>query len=221
MATVDKVERGFTITAREVEGASNALKLSFTPRGLQQERESVGAPRIAPEFQVIARLNQAKVSVEWLNNPPTKSSIREMLEQEAETRLRERANWIDGVSSLVDMIEGFVRQWDWSTRRVDKLIRDSRVGDHRLPALLMQKGTTRLFLEPVGRSAPGSQGVVDLYLMPSYDDIASLYLRDGAWHLQYVFPETKPVSMNGAGSGAPLSRASLRRVLDAMRQSGE
>ncbi len=44
------------------------------------------------------------------------------------------------------------------------------------PALLMQEGPSAgLILEPIARSAPGADGVVDLYLLPAYDDIASLY----------------------------------------------
>ena len=35
-----------------------------------------------------------------------------------------------------------------------------------------------ILLEPV---APGTEGVVDLYLMPGYDDIASLYHYSNRW----------------------------------------
>jgi hypothetical protein len=34
----------------------------------------------------------------------------------------------------------------------------------------------RELLEPIGRPAPGIEGIVDLYLMPAYDDIEREFL---------------------------------------------
>ena len=42
-------------------------------------------------------------------------------------------------------------------------------------------------MEPVARSSPGIEGLVDLYLLPAYDDIASLYHYSGKWHVHYYF----------------------------------
>ncbi len=47
----------------------------------------------------------------------------------------------------------------------------------------VQRGTTRILLDPVARFVPRADGVVDLYLMPAYDDIASLYLVKGQWRV--------------------------------------
>ena len=54
----------------------------------------------------------------------------------------------------------------------------------------MQEGTVRIILEPIARSTPGAEGVVDLYLMPAYDDVATLFYEDG-WKLHYPFPERR------------------------------
>ena len=64
----------------------------------------------------------------------------------------------------------------WSTRQIEVTLTDSQIGKYKAPALLLQEDAIRILLEPIGRSAPGAEGVVDLYLMPAYDDIASLYL---------------------------------------------
>lgn len=74
-------------------------------------------------------------------------------------------------------------------------------------------------LEPIARFVPGAEGVVDLYLMPAYDDIASLYFKNGQWVMRYVFPagsreesihETEPVV---------LTKESFRSVLEAMSRN--
>ena len=87
-----------------------------------------------------------------------------------------------------------------TTRRIEKRLDDSGVGTHKVPALLLQEDTVRVLLEPVSRRAPGAEGVVDLYLMPAFDDIATLYFYDGGWQLHYMFPASpivaKPSPLN-------------------------
>jgi hypothetical protein len=95
-------------------------------------------------------------------------------------------------------------------------MKDSRLGSYEAPALMIQQGTTRVLLDPVARFAPGVDGVVDLYLMPAYDDIASLYLVDSQWQLHYVFPNTPAIAKAGEADVSPLSREAFSRVLDEM-----
>jgi hypothetical protein len=126
-----------------------------------------------------------------------------------------RAAWLKRLGDLIDQIEGWARELDWSTRRIEKKMEDSQIGKYRAPALLLQRDTSRILAEPIGRSAPGTEGVVDLYLMPAYDDIASLLFYNGTWNLHYMFPgdptaatidETKPQS---------LSKEAFQEVLEA------
>jgi hypothetical protein len=74
-----------------------------------------------------------------------------------------------------------------------------------------------MLLEPVARAAPGAEGVVDLYLMPAYDDIASLYFYDGDWHVHYMFPGTPTVGNMRDTKAKGLSLDTLREVLEAMK----
>ncbi len=99
----------------------------------------------------------------------------------AATKLRDE--WLSRVSTLVDSAEKWAADAGWSTRRIEKQIEDSEIGGYAVPSLLLQEGTTRMLLEPIARSAPGVDGVVDLYRMPAYDDVATLYFYDGQWHL--------------------------------------
>jgi hypothetical protein len=59
-----------------------------------------------------------------------------------------------------------IRQWavemEWSAKEVSKAMEDSAIGNYTAPGLLLQKEFTKVLLEPIARSAPGAEGVVDL-----------------------------------------------------------
>lgn len=129
-----------------------------------------------------------------------------------------RDEWLTRLSALVEMLESWAQELGWSTRRIEKEMEDSQIGSHLAPALLIQKETIRVLLEPIARSAPGADGVVDLYLMPAYDDIASLYFSDGQWRLHYLFPGKPSVSTIREAESKALSKDVFRDVLEAMRK---
>ncbi len=93
-------------------------------------------------------------------------------------------------------------------------MKDSVLGQYKAPAMLLQRETVEVILDPVGRFAPGTDGVVDLYLLPAYDDIASLYVVDGAWRLHYAFRSTAAVSRIKNAEAMMLDETSLNRVLN-------
>ncbi|HVS38005.1 MAG TPA: hypothetical protein VMS17_20765 [Gemmataceae bacterium] len=127
-------------------------------------------------------------------------------------------NWTHRLADLVGHVEQWGRELHWATRRIEKKLYDRRFGDHPEPALVLQEDTCRILLEPVGRSAPGAEGVVDLYLMPAYDDIASLYFYEGRWNLHYAVPGGPPAASGQQAHSAPLSKEALQRVLEEMKQ---
>ena len=57
-------------------------------------------------------------------------------------------------------VRGWAEELDWSTSQIGKRMKDSRLGSYEAPALIMQKETIRVLLEPVARFAPGTDGVV-------------------------------------------------------------
>lgn len=129
--------------------------------------------------------------------------------------------WVARLTSLVDRVEGWAREADWSTRRIDKRMDDSQLGAYQAPGLLLQNEFTRVMLEPIGRGATGDGGVVDLYLMPGYDDIASLIFYDDRWHVHYPFnPPTGPGALSVRDAPArPLTKKTLLSVLDELMQN--
>jgi hypothetical protein len=127
-----------------------------------------------------------------------------------------RDDWLKVLADLTSKVKSWAEELDWSTRLITKKMKDSRLGAYEAPALLMQKETTRVLLDPVARFAPGADGIVDLYLMPAYDDIASLYLQDGEWRLHYMFAGTPAVATVRKAESCGLSKDAIRRVLDEM-----
>jgi hypothetical protein len=128
----------------------------------------------------------------------------------------QRDQWLSVLSDLTSNVKSWAEDLDWSTRQIAKKMKDSRLGDYEAPALLMQKETTRVLLDPIARFAPGTDGVVDLYLMPAYDDIASLYLVDGQWRLHYMFAGTPTVATIKQAESRPLSKETIGLVLNEM-----
>jgi hypothetical protein len=132
-----------------------------------------------------------------------------------------REEWLDRLSKLVSLVQSFAHDLDWSTRAIEKSMEDAQIGAYTAPALILQFETVRVLLDPIARSAPGAEGVVDLYLMPAYDDIASLYFEDGVWRLHYMFPDASPVNTIREAAAEPLSKESLAKVLEEMRRHAE
>jgi hypothetical protein len=111
-----------------------------------------------------------------------------------------------------------VREWaeraGWRTRTIEKWIDDRKLGKHKVPILLMEKDTIEVALKPVSPLVPGAQGAVDLYLVPAYDDIASLYFESGQWRIHYDFPpELREGHSTIDGGVLPLSEETIIRVL--------
>ena len=94
-----------------------------------------------------------------------------------------RDAWVRDVQALVAEADGWCRAEGWATRAIPRRIADRAVGDHVAPALLIQVELVQLLLEPVSPRVPGADGVLDLYLMPRYDDIASIYRHADGWRV--------------------------------------
>lgn len=128
-----------------------------------------------------------------------------------------RRDWLARLSDLIDHVESWADELGWATRRIQKRMADSQIGTYDAPALLLQKEISRVLLEPIARSAPGAEGVVDLYLMPAYDDIATLYYVDGGWQLHYMFSGSPRAAAIEEADFKPFSKDILRDALEDMR----
>jgi hypothetical protein len=92
----------------------------------------------------------------------------------------DRDRWRTTLDRLVADVKAWVEPSEWVTKPYPKQMRDADGAVYEVPSLFLQRGPMRLLLDPVAYVGPGTSGVVDLYLMPTYDDMASLYTnRDG------------------------------------------
>jgi len=125
-----------------------------------------------------------------------------------------RDDWLARLGDLVTKVKSWAEQSGWRTREITKSMKDSVLGEYRAPALLMQRETVEVILDPVSRFVPGADGAVDLYLIPAYDDIASLYLSDGEWTLHHVFHDASAATKVREPEVMRLSKRAVIRVLD-------
>lgn len=97
-----------------------------------------------------------------------------------------RDEWVRAVERLVADVESWCKTNDWPTRRIDKRIEENKIGEYVVPGLLIQVNFVKLMLEPGARFVTAADGVMDLYVMPQYDDVASITLRAGTWYVRYT-----------------------------------
>lgn len=102
-----------------------------------------------------------------------------------------RDEWVRDVNALVDQVEAWCRAKDWPTRRIDKRIEESKIGEYVVPALLFQVDLLKLMLEPGARFAGGCDGVVDVYEMPGYDHPARIFRTNGQWMVMALVDTNK------------------------------
>ncbi len=130
-----------------------------------------------------------------------------------------RNEWLQRLVELFDQLGEWAQELGWSLRRIEKPMQDAEVGKYVAPALVLQQNTTRILAEPIARTAPGVDGVVDIYLMPALDDIASLYYSDGQWQVHYRMPGDSTVGNIRQTTGRPLSGPLFAEILDAMTKN--
>jgi len=217
MAGQGLIQRGYAVTVSHPGEGEGPYRVSYAQRSLQNG-DRQGGNGEAKDFLASVLFRDEGVSVTWEAPPVGPEVSREAFEQDARDRVSLLRDWMTRLRALVTTVEQYATELGWATRRIDKKMEDSQIGKHEAPALLLQEGAHRVLLEPVGRSAPGVEGVVDLYLMPAYDDIASLYYYDGRWNLHYIFPGTTGAATTREAPAKPLTRDTLREVLDQMKK---
>ncbi|CAN5403444.1 hypothetical protein BH10PLA2_BH10PLA2_14860 [soil metagenome] len=126
------------------------------------------------------------------------------------------------VEALVEEVRSFAEPHEWVTKPYPKKFRDADQSIYMIPALFLQKGPVRVLLDPVAYDVPGSEGVVDLYLMPTYDDMASLYFENGHWLIRYAYPATSMEQAQLVEADAILlDEVSINQVLDSIAANAE
>ncbi len=134
--------------------------------------------------------------------------------------IKKREEWLARLNELIAILENWAKELDWSSRRISKKMTEvSLGGEYSAPGLLMQKEFAKILVEPIGSSSPNSEGIVDIYLMPAYDDIATLYFSNGSWRIHFLFhDEALPIGHISTDNfpSRELTKQSLKEVLERM-----
>ena len=127
---------------------------------------------------------------------------------------KQRDTWQVRVNDLIEQVTVWVDPNEWATKVYPKKMRDADGTIFEVPSLVLQKGSTRLILDPIAYDVPGAEGLVDLYLMPTYDDTASFYLVDGRWQIHSMFSGQATANDVKQAEVFELSAETVNRVLD-------
>jgi hypothetical protein len=125
-------------------------------------------------------------------------------------------------SAIIKLIRTFkdaLAGTEWSTREQPRKLLDEKGLPFTAPSLFVWRGPTSLSLDPTGYDIPGADGVVDLYLLPDYAPVATLYLEAGVWRVHSPYPtastpEAKPTHWYRV----ELSSRSIPELLEAISQ---
>jgi hypothetical protein len=170
------------------------------------------------QFKVTLSKKNDEIHLEWDENSDNPGDLKPELERDALQRFQERFDWIDRANSLMATVSAWSQEIGWATKLLHKKLDDSYIGQHIVCALLIQEGLDRVMFEPIGRSSAEVKGIVDLYLLPAYDDIARLLFIDGRWTISIQFQDDAlDLNENPEPAPFPLSKDSLEKVLNGLK----
>jgi hypothetical protein len=129
------------------------------------------------------------------------------------------AEWLEHLKQLIGSVQSWAEEQGWKTRQIEIGLEDSQIGKYKAPALLLQQEAMEMLLEPIALSGLNHQGVVDLYRLPRYDDIASICRHDDGWHIHYMFSSAPSAADIYDAPAKPLTRESLQEVLSEMKKN--
>ena len=138
-----------------------------------------------------------------------------MSEPKATELPAEVAGWLDCLNTLVASVQEWSASSGWRGRLTSKHLAEKGLGRYEVPVLVLDRDDVEVALVPVARQVPGADGLVDLFRMPAYDAVASLYLEEGLWFIHFAFtPDPAEARLVIETERLPLDEGSLNGVLD-------
>src|SRR5438270_9868691 len=101
-----------------------------------------------------------------------------------------RDDWVSASTALLAEAEDWAKEQGWPTRRFPKDITEDFIGKYKLDRLVYSAEAAQLALIPVGRFAPGTDGLFDLAVMPAYDSVMVVRER-GRWFSHPLLEESR------------------------------
>jgi hypothetical protein len=124
------------------------------------------------------------------------------------------------VEKVVRQFEAVLAQTNQVSRRDEKRMRDETGGVYTVQSLTIFIGPLRLLLDPTGYDLPGCDGAVDLYLLPPYDPVATLYLEHGEWFIHSPNPTAQESIARPTEWGrSALNKESISHLLESIAKN--
>jgi hypothetical protein len=103
-----------------------------------------------------------------------------------------REEWLNRLNVLISEVQSWCESKGCATRVISIATKGMDGRSYQAPALLIQDNALRMILQGIGEPNRLDEGTVDLYVMPTYDDIARIYSEGGKWHVYYALPAMRP-----------------------------
>jgi len=133
---------------------------------------------------------------------------------------KQSANFASEVEKVLDEFEAVLAQKNQVSRRDEKRMRDETGAVYSVQSLTIFMGPMRLLLDPTGYDLPGCDGAIDLYLLPPYDPVATLYLEHGEWFLHSPnLPAQESIARPAEWGRSALNRESISLLLESIAKN--
>lgn len=93
-----------------------------------------------------------------------------------------RADWLARVETVLEDVQRWSAEQNWSTHRADKTIREDRLGTYLAPTLRIRVPDGEIQVDPVALQVVGADGRIDLEAWPSLNRV-KLIGRNGHWEI--------------------------------------
>ena len=128
---------------------------------------------------------------------------------------REVDDWLELLKDLVDHVKAWAEAAGWETRLTGRDVNENAGARYEVPVLELDRENAEVSLVPVARRVPGADGLVGFYVMPDFNEVASLYLEADQWFFHYTFhPDPFATHSEIETERFPLDDVSLDRVLN-------
>jgi hypothetical protein len=88
-----------------------------------------------------------------------------------------RDDWMAACNKLLGEAQQWAKEAGWPSKRFSKDLTEDFIGTYKQDKLVFSAEGAQLALIPVGRFAPGTDGLFDLAVMPAYDSV--MVVRQG------------------------------------------
>jgi len=129
-------------------------------------------------------------------------------------------DWQQILNDLFSKIRVWVSNRDCAVKLIDKTYEVNGSGRTTIPALLIQEEALKMIVDPIDWDPVKSESIVDLYIMPQYEDGARFFYGQNEWRLYWVDPEILyPRELQRTDGSTNLDSQNFNRLLDGLKQN--